>query len=127
MKLDKHGYRTNHDQVTCRGIVTATHKPFSFLCDRGVLRVLKELNEAGVVTLYSCQGNDPGSWLGPYLVFKNKGAKNAICALSIIERHWKRYWVRTEVSAYNGNICVRAYRNKQCLLDCTRTSQEKFE
>lgn len=101
---------TEHEQVTCRGINIRTGKPFEFMCDRGMVRILKDLNAHGIRTTFSCQGSE--HILGPYLIFKNKGAKNALLAFEIIKKHWKRYWVRTRVNDYTGDIVVHAFRTR---------------
>ena len=100
---------TEHQQVTCAGTVIKTGRKFKFLCDRGMIGILKDLNAHGVRTTYSCQNNKYG-YFGPYLIFKNKGAKNALLAFEIIKSHWSRYWIRTRVNNYTGDIVVQAFR-----------------
>ena len=54
-------------------------------CDRGVVKLLKSLNQAGARTLYSCQG----SWGYdiPYVVIQNPSDLDK--ARSIVKAFWK--------------------------------------
>ena len=120
---------TEHQQVTCRGTNLKTGKPFEFMCDRGMVNILKDLNSHGIKTTYSCQGDYKGGtgYFGPYLIFKNRGAKNALLALEIIKKHWKRYWVRTSINDYTGDIVVNAYYTHMGMSTVARMNHLRFD
>lgn len=80
-------------------------------CDKGIVPLIKELNEAGFATCYSCEGDDKKD---AYVVVKNPRRKNLHIADEIVRKY---YWhskrrVTVEINL-EGAIVFRAWNREQ--------------
>lgn len=115
---------TDHPQAACEGINRITGASFKFECDKKLVPLLKELNEAGIITLYSCQGNPKDPIDVPYLMIKNLGTEvrykgkkfyYLFTAIDIIKRHWKNKHIGSYFHIYTGNIIFRCCKTRKQL------------
>lgn len=115
---------TDHVQALCEGTNNLTGTRFKFECDKKLVPLLKELNEAGIITTYSCQGNPTDPIDPPYISIRNIGSvvnRNGkkfyylFTAVSILKQHWKNKYVGSYMNLYTGDIIFRACKTKKQL------------
>ena len=76
-------------------------------CDRGVVKLLKSLNQAGVKTLYSCQGS--WGYDMPYVAMERPADIGKV--RSIVKAFWKNC-VIFENDWFDDRVCYYAMKSK---------------
>lgn len=98
--------KTHHKQVQVSGR-RPDGKYFSFSCDEKIAGLLKEINEAGVETVFSCQDWQKDKTNALQILFKHEVSKEDLKkAADIITRRYPRRLVCMTQNAYFDPILV---------------------
>ena len=98
-----------HKQVMIE--VSVNGKTKMVECDEGIVPLVKELNEAGFPTSYSCQGDDEHE---SYVVIRNSRHKNLMLAKDIVDKYFggDGRAVTLHVN-YDGRFIFRGWTKEQ--------------
>lgn len=88
--------RTYHPQTTVSG-VNPKYGSYSISCDEKMADVIRKINDLGVKTCWSCQGNDHDDDHAAYLVTEYLTQRNFRNVIRILEKHWRDRYIHLEV------------------------------
>ena len=95
---------TYHKQTIIEGI-NPKYGPYKIECDVKIANFIKKLNDLGVKTFYSCQGDYHGDV--PYIAIAKEDVTSDIEKLVL--KHWRSFIIEKYEAA--GNMtCYYAYR-----------------
>lgn len=82
-------------------------------CDKGIMPLIKDINEAGFITCYSCEGDER---LDAYVGIKNPHGKNLAVANEIVNTFFRdsNRIVTIEINS-DGTLIFRAWIRKEFL------------
>jgi hypothetical protein len=111
MTIDKQGnaMQSLHKQISIE--IQKNGKLVEITCDEGIAPLVKELNEAGFQTSFSCQGDDENI---SYVMIRNSHHKNLMLAKDIVDKYFGGDGkVVTLHVNYDGRFIFRGWTKEQ--------------
>lgn len=94
-----------HEQITFSCVRNG--KEVQIECDKGIAPLVRQLNEAGFATCYSCEGDEKRN---SYVVVKNPRRKNPYFADRIVRKfYWKSRRIVTVEITPEGALVFRGW------------------
>jgi len=104
---------TEHPQVAFR-VVNPKRGKYTIVCDEKMVDVVRTINEFGVRTFFSCQGDDDRADSSAYLVTEYPNQRDFRKIVRVLEDHWKDRFITIEIDSFSRHLRM-VFRAHHCV------------
>jgi len=110
---------THHEQVIIEGERPNGNR-YKLICDKGIVDLIRKLNDNGVRTAWSCEGAKDVAYLviNPYKLSKSR----LLWADHYIRKYWHDRYIAVDIGTRDANICYYAFTKRGVL----KSSKDRF-